>query len=213
MSDYIIGLTGGIASGKSALEAAFIRRGIAVLDADAIARQVVEPGQPALAAIAAHFGDDVLTADGALDRGLLRRRVFEDETQRKALEALLHPPIRAALHAGSLAADSPYAVAMIPLLTEGGARQSYPWLDRILVVDVPVELQHRRLTARDGIDAALADRMIAAQATRTQRLDVADDVIVNDQELEALEAHVTELDLRYRILAGTKANSQGIAPK
>jgi dephospho-CoA kinase len=204
MSHYIIGLTGGIASGKSALEAAFIRRGIAVLDADAIARAVVEPGQPALAAIAAHFGEEVLADDGRLDRARLRRRVFEDDTQRKALEALLHPPIRAALQAGCLAAPSAYAVAMIPLLTEGGARKAYPWLDRILVVDVPIELQHRRLTARDGIDAALADRMIAAQATRAQRLDVADDVVVNDQGLEALDAHVTELDLRYRALAGAK---------
>jgi dephospho-CoA kinase len=204
MSHYIIGLTGGIASGKSALEAAFIRRGIAVLDADAIAREVVEPGQPALAAIAAHFGPQVLADDGRLDRALLRRRVFEDETERKALEALLHPPIRAALQARCLAAPSAYTVAMIPLLTEGGARKAYPWLDRILVVDVPIELQHRRLTARDGIDTALADRMIAAQATRAQRLDVADDVIVNDQDLATLDTHVAELDLRYRALAGAK---------
>ncbi|RXR01434.1 dephospho-CoA kinase [Pseudoxanthomonas composti] len=205
MSDYIIGLTGGIASGKSALEAAFLRRGIAVLDADAVARAVVEPGQPALAAIVAHFGRDVLTEDGRLDRALLRRRVFEDEAQRKALEALLHPPIRAALHAGCVATASPYAVAMIPLLTEGGARQAYPWLDRILVVDVPVELQHRRLINRDGIDATLADRMIAAQSTRAQRLEVADDVVGNDQDLDALEAHVEELDRRYRQLAAAKA--------
>lgn len=209
MSSYVIGLTGGIASGKSALEAAFVRREITVLDADAIARAVVEPGQATLAAVVAHFGDGILDQDGRLDRAALRRRVFEHDVDRSKLEALLHPPIRATLRAGCVAATSPYAVAVVPLLVEGGARQTYPWLDRILVVDVPTSIQHARLTARDGIDAALADRMIAAQATRAQRLAAADDVVVNDQGLEALDGHVAELDRRYRALAA--AGVAGVA--
>ena len=201
MSDYFIGLTGGIASGKSALEREFAALGIFVADADLIARQIVEPGQPTLAAVVAQFSPSVLAADGRLDRAGLRARIFQDDDARRALEAILHPAIRTALQDQCRAADSPYAIAAIPLLTEGGGRAAYPWLDRVLVVDAPLALQKARLMQRDGIDAALADRMIAAQATRTQRLALADDLVVNDQSLSHLQQAARELDARYRALA------------
>jgi len=201
MAHYIIGLTGGVASGKSAIEKAFLARGVFVADADLIAREIVEPGQPALAEVVARFGPEVLDADGRLDRAALRVRIFHDDDARRALEAILHPRIRAQLHDQCRAAPGPYAVAMIPLLAEGGGRTHYPWLDRILVVDVPPAKQKSRLMQRDGIDAALADKMIAAQATRTQRLAIADDIVVNDGHPDHLHIAVAELDTRYRALA------------
>jgi len=201
MSHYFIGLTGGIASGKSALEKAFAAHGITVADADLLARAVVEPGEPALAAVAAHFGDGVLQADGRLDRAALRVRVFNDEAARRALEAILHPAIRARLQVICVAASSPYAIAMVPLLAEGGGRSAYPWLHRILVVDAPVEVQRVRLMQRDGIDAALADKMMAAQATRAERLAIADDIVVNDGDLEHLVRAADALHARYLALA------------
>ncbi|KAF1708592.1 dephospho-CoA kinase [Pseudoxanthomonas sacheonensis] len=201
MSDYFIGLTGGIASGKSALEREFVARGIFVADADLIARQIVEPGQPALEAVVAHFGASVLAADGRLDRAGLRALVFGDKPARRALEAILHPIIRARLHEQCRAAASAYAIAAIPLLTEGGGRDAYPWLDRILVVDALPATQKARLMQRDGIDDALAEKMIAAQAARAQRLAIADDIVVNDGDLSRLGAAVDELDARYRALS------------
>lgn len=200
MSDYFIGLTGGIASGKSALAQAFAARGIVVADADVVAREIVEPGQPALAAVVARFGTSTLGEDGRLDRAALRRRVFADAGEKLALEAILHPLIRARLHGICIAAAGPYAVAAIPLLAEGG-RTNYPWLHRVIVVDVPVQTQESRLMARDGIDTTLARTMIATQATRAQRLAIADDVVVNDGPLADLEAAAAELDARYRVLA------------
>ena len=202
MSARIVAVTGGVASGKSEATAAFEALGIVVADADVAARAVVEPGQPALAAVAARFGPDALLPDGTLDRVAMRRRVFADAGARADLEALLHPPIRAWLRAACDAASGPYAVVAIPLLTEGGGRAAYPWLARILVVDVPEAVQRARLMRRDGVDGALADRMLAAQATRRQRLAIADDVIVNDGTLEELDAHVAALDRRYRALGG-----------
>lgn len=201
MSDYVIGLTGGIASGKSALELGFAARGIGIADADRIAREIVEPGEPALSEIIARFGPQMLGPDGRLDRAALRARIFGNDGERKALEAILHPSIRSRMKQVCEAATSPYAIATIPLLTEGGGRTAYPWLDRILVVDVPREVQKARLMQRDGIDAALAERMMAAQASREQRLALADDIVVNDGELEHLQAAVAELDARYRLLA------------
>lgn len=201
MADYLIGLTGGIASGKSAVERGFAALGVFVADADLVAREIVEPGQPALAEVVARFGAGVLTPQGDLDRAALRRRIFEDDDARRALEAILHPRIRALMHARCRAAPGAYAIAMIPLLAEGGGRGHYPWLDRILVVDAPEDTRKARLMQRDGIDAALAEKMIAAQATRAQRLALADDIIVNDGELSHLQAAIVELDARYRALA------------
>ena len=198
---FAIGLTGGVASGKSAVAAKFAALGIAVVDADVAAREVVAPGQPALAEIAGAFGTDVLQPDGQLDRAGLRRHVFGDDGARRRLEAILHPRIRVMLHEDAQRAPGPYCVVAIPLLTEGGGRTVYPWLARILVVDVHRDVQAERLMRRDGIDAVLAERMLAAQASRQARLAVADDVVVNDGALEDLDAHVAALDRRYRALA------------
>ena len=201
MSDYFIGLTGGIASGKSALEKAFAAHGIVVADADLLAREVVAPGEPALAAVVERFGRDMLQADGQLDRAALRVRVFGDPDQRRALEAILHPAIRARLEAICRAAPGPYAIATVPLLTEGGGRAAYPWLHRILVVDTPAAVQKARLMQRDGIDATLADQMMAAQASRAERLALADDIVVNDGDIHHLQHAADALHLRYLALA------------
>ena len=201
MSDYFIGLTGGIASGKSALEKAFAKQGVVVADADLLAREVVAPGEPALAAVVERFGAGVLQADGQLDRAALRVRVFGDPDQRRALEAILHPAIRARLEAICRAAPGPYAIATVPLLTEGGGRAAYPWLHRILVVDTPAAVQKARLMQRDGIDATLADQMMAAQASRAERLALADDIVVNDGDIHHLQHAADALHLRYLALA------------
>ncbi|PKV14101.1 dephospho-CoA kinase [Xanthomonas prunicola] len=197
MSDFIVGLTGGIASGKSALAAEFEKLGVPVVDADLVARQVVAPG-PVLDAIVAQFGAEVLLTDGTLDRQTLRQRVFADTAQRRVLEAITHPAIRSELQRAALAAPAPYTIVAIPLLAEVGGRAGYPWLDRILVVDVPVALQHQRLMQRDAATAELADRMIAAQATREQRLAIADDVVRNDGVPEQLTQAAHRLDADYR---------------
>lgn len=201
MQPYVIGLTGGIASGKSEIARHFEARGIVVVDADVIAREVVAPGTSGLAAVVARFGTDVLQSDGHLDRAALRRHVFEAPNARADLEAIVHPRVREAIERRCREAASPYVIAAIPLLAEGGGRVAYPYLARILVVDIPIELQRERLVARDGIDTALADRMIAAQATRAQRLAVADDVVMNAGGREMLDLLVGELDARYRNLA------------
>lgn len=201
MSCFVIGLTGGIAAGKSEVSRRFEALGVTVADADLAARAVVAPGSEGLARIAAHFGKDILLADGQLDRAALRARIFESAQERQALEAITHPAIRQLLRETCEQAEGPYAIAAIPLLTEAGGRQQYPWLDRILVVDVPVAVQHARLMQRDGIDSALADRMIAAQASREARLALADDVVVNDGHPDHLQAHVERLDRAYRALA------------
>lgn len=197
MADYIVAVTGGVASGKSEVTRRFEARGIHVADADVAARRLVMSGQPALDEIVGRFGAGVLQADGGLDRAGLRARVFDDDEAKRALEAILHPRIRVALRAECEGASSAYAIAAIPLLTEGGGRAAYPWLDRILVVDVDRGTQIGRLMRRDGIDRALAERMLAAQATREARLAIADDVIENDGALEALDAKVEALHRRY----------------
>ncbi|WP_339829525.1 dephospho-CoA kinase [uncultured Arenimonas sp.] len=197
MAGFLVAVTGGVASGKSAATHVFESLGVPVVDADIAARAVVEPGQPALAAVARRFGPEAIGPDGRLDRAAMRQRVFADPLARADLEALLHPPIRAWLHDACEQAPGPYAVVAIPLLAEGGGRAAYPWLQRILVVDVPEAVQLARLQARDGVDAALAARMLAAQATRAQRLAMADDVVVNDGSLAELEAAIRRLHPHY----------------
>jgi len=201
MTMFSVGLTGGVASGKSALANRLAALGAFIADADVLARELVEPGQPALAHIMRVFGSGVLGADGHLDRGGLRARVFGDASARKQLEGILHPAIRAELQRQCEAADAPYAVAVVPLLAEGGGRLAYPWLDRIVVVDVPESVQRERLLQRDHVDGALADRMLAAQAARAQRLAIADDVVENTAGLDALDAAAARLDRFYRGLA------------
>ena len=205
MATYRIGLTGGIASGKSAVASTFEALGIVVADADLAAREAVAPGSDGLADVVAAFGPDVLASDGSLDRAAMRRRIFGDDDARKQLEAIVHPRVRETLARACERATSQYAIAAIPLLAEVGGRSAYPWLQRILVVDVPVEVQRARLLARDGIDDVLADRMIAAQATRAQRLAIADDVVVNAGTLDDLRHRVAALDARFRALAAAPA--------
>lgn len=196
-----IGLTGGIASGKSTVARLFEARGVPVIDTDQIARDVVEPGQPALDAVVSAFGPGVLAPDGRLDRPALRARVFADAEARRQLESILHPAIRAELARRSALAGGPYQVWVIPLLVEGGRIDR---VDRVLVVDCPVELQVGRLVARDGGSEAEAKSILAAQASREQRLAVADDVIVNDGAEEALAQQVAALDATYRELAAAR---------
>ena len=202
MGAYAVGLTGGVASGKSVVAGLFGSLGIAVIDADVAARDVVAPGSDGLAAVVATFGSEMLTPAGELDRAAMRRRVFHDDDARRQLEAIVHPRVRTALHRLATQAPGPYALIAIPLLAEGGGRAAYPWLDRILAIDAAPDVQLARLLQRDAVDTALATRMLAAQADRRARLAIADDVLVNDGQLEALHPHVTALDAQYRALAG-----------
>ena len=202
MSDCIIAITGGVASGKSTVDRLFHALGVVVADADVAAREAVAPGSEGLDEVVAAFGEGVLGVDGQLDRPAMRRRVFADADARRRLETIIHPRVRETLRNTCQAASGPYVIASIPLLAEGGGRDAYPWLQRILVVDVPETLQLARLLQRDGIDEALARTMIAAQASRRERLAIADDVLVNDGSLEALSPQVEALDRLYRRLAG-----------
>ena len=204
MSEYIIGVTGGVASGKSEVTRRFEALGVAVADADLAAREAVAAGSPGLAEVVEAFGPDALAPDGQMDRAAMRQRVFEDPAARHRLEAIIHPRVRAWLRQECETAAGPYAIAAIPLLTEGGGRDAYPWIDRILVVDVPVEVQIERLMRRDDVELALAGAMLAAQVSREARLAIADDVIVNDGALEALDGEVARLDQLYRELAEAK---------
>ena len=201
MASYCIGLTGGIASGKTAVASAFESLGIIVVDADIAARDAVAVGSAGLADVIAAFGEAVLDANGTLDRAAMRKRIFGNDSARRTLEAIVHPRVRETLSQQCAQASSPHAIAAVPLLAEVGGRSAYPWLQRILVVDVPAAVQHARLIQRDGIDAELADRMIAAQATREQRLAIADDILVNNGSLQELQRHVAALNARYRALA------------
>ncbi|ALN79344.1 dephospho-CoA kinase [Lysobacter antibioticus] len=205
MAAFCVGVTGGVASGKSEVTRHFETLGIAVADADLAARAAVAAGSAGLAEVVAEFGAAVLDAQGALDRAAMRKLVFGDDDARKRLEAIIHPLVRSMLRTQCADAPGPYAIAAIPLLAEGGGREAYPWLDRVLVVDVPVDIQQARVMQRDRIDADLALRMIAAQASRGERLAIADDVIVNDGPIEALAAQVAALDRRYRALASSRA--------
>lgn len=199
-----VGVTGGIGSGKSAAADRLASHGITVVDADLASRWVVEPGRPALAEIRAHFGDDVIDADGRLDRPALRARVFDDPAERQWLEALLHPRIAEEIAGALDAATSPYRVLVSPLLVESGQTR---FVDRILVIDVPESVQIRRTMARDGDTEARVRAIIAAQSDRATRLSRADDVIENDDTLEALHARVDALHARYLELAADRAQA------
>ena len=193
-----IGLTGGIGSGKSEASRHFARLGATVIDTDLIARELVEPGQPALSNIVEAFGPDIIGPGGQLDRGQLRTRVFADTAQRAQLEAILHPPIRERAIALSEQATGPYCVLVIPLLAETGA--DYP-LDRILVIDAPDKLQRERIAARDGLSQAEIKAILASQASRAQRLAIADDVVVNDTTPEHLHREIERLHRFYSDLS------------
>jgi dephospho-CoA kinase len=195
---YRIGLTGGIASGKSTAAKFFGALGVPILDSDQIARDVVEPGQPPLERLVERFGASILTPDGHLDRPALRDIVFSDPMARADLEALTHPAIGAAMEARSAAAGGPYQVLVIPLLVEKNLSSH---VDRVLVVDCDEELQVRRLRDRDGSTPEQAQAILGAQAPRAARLRAADDVITNEADMSAVQDQVVALHTRYLELA------------
>lgn len=196
-----IAVTGGIASGKTAVTQRFQALGAPVVDADLVSRELVEPGQPSLADIEERFGSGILQADGRLDRLALRQRVFSEASARRDLEAILHPRVRDRLRADADGSTADYVLIAIPLLAE--STHPYDWLDRVLVLDVPRELQVTRVMARDGIDHSDAERLLAVQASRATRLAMAHDVIVNDGTFDALDPIVARLHRHYLALAGT----------
>lgn len=196
---WVLGLTGGIGSGKSAAAERFATHGIHVVDADQAARWVVEPGRPALAQLAEHFGPQILQVDGRLDRGALRQLIFEDAAQRRWVEALLHPLVAEEISANLAKATSPYAVFVSPLMVESGQHKR---TQRLLVIDAPVELQRARTLKRDTTTPAQVEAILKAQASREQRLALADDVLVNDRDLAWLHSEVDRLHTFYLTLPG-----------
>jgi dephospho-CoA kinase len=191
---YRVGLTGGVASGKSTVTKIFRTLGVPIIDTDELARDVVEPGQPPLEALVARFGASILTADGHLDRPALRTIVFSDPRARADLEALIHPAIGAAVESRSAASGGPYQILVIPLLVEKNLASQ---LERVLVVDCDEETQIRRLRSRDGSTAEEARAILNAQASRAARLQAAHDVISNDGAVGALHAQVSALHAQY----------------
>lgn len=194
MRPLVIGLTGGIGSGKSTVASAFGALGVPVIDADRIARELVEPGQPALAEITAVFGDACLTADGQLDRAWLRKQVFGDAELRRRLEKILHPRIRSRIREQIEAIRAPYCVVVIPLLLETGQTDL---VDRILVVDAPEAIQLSRVISRDRLSKNAVTAIMKSQADRETRLAQADDVLVNDRDVETLIEQVRVLHQGY----------------
>jgi dephospho-CoA kinase len=195
---FRVGLTGGIASGKTTVANMFAELGAVVIDTDVIAREVVAPGQPALDEIAQTFGESVITAAGRLDRAAMRQLVFSDDVARKRLEAIVHPRIQDETRRQSEQAGGVYQIIAIPLLVESALKS---FVDRILVVDCDEETQIRRLLVRDTENEAQARRMLAAQTSRTERLAIADDVISNNGTLADTHDQVTALHEIYRSLA------------
>jgi dephospho-CoA kinase len=205
-SSLVVVLTGGIASGKSAAADVFHRLEVPVFDADVIARDLVRPGQSALKEITAAFDHEVLSPSGDLDRRRMRERIFADADERRKLETILHPKVRAALLASATTCKDPYCILTVPLLVE--SIDDYRWVDRILVIDALPETQFARLMQRDGTTRDAAFRILAAQASREQRLVLADDVIDNVGTPEALSRIVERLHRRYLGLAALKLNTQ-----
>lgn len=205
MSTYIVGLTGGIGSGKSTVADLLVELGATLVDTDQIAHRLTAPRGSAMPAIVAAFGPDVIKADGALDRAAMRRLVFADAGARARLESILHPLIRQESTRQCAAARTPYVVAAVPLLVESGGWKER--CDRVLVVDCPPELQIARVVARSGLSETEAAAIVAAQADRATRLAAADDIIVNDGPREALAGAVHTLHQRYLALAAKKAQA------
>jgi dephospho-CoA kinase len=198
----VVGLTGGIASGKSLVGAMFVKLGAALVDTDVVAREVVERGEPGLAAVVAEFGTSMLSASGELDRRAMRSLVFEDESKRRKLETLLHPLIRARTLAKLEALEAPYALVAVPLLVETDFDEI---VDRILVVDAPENVQLERLMRRDATPKPEALAMLRAQADRATRLKAAHDVIDNSGTIDATRPQVESLHRRYLDLAAQRA--------
>lgn len=194
----IIGLTGGIGCGKTAVTDGFAKLGVPIIDADVVAREVVLPGKPALEKIAAHFGRDALTTDGELNRPWMREHIFSDPVAKATLESILHPIIRAEMRRQLSEVRAPYAIFSIPLLFETGQEKS---VDRILVVDCPTEIQVSRVTQRDQTPEAQTRAIIATQIDRASRLASADDIIDNSGSLIHLHSQIDTLHQKYLKLA------------
>ncbi|MCL2894085.1 dephospho-CoA kinase [Brenneria tiliae] len=200
---YIVALTGGIGSGKSTVADEFAKLGVTIIDADIIARQVVEPGKPALDAIRLRFGADILHADGSLNRAALRQSIFSSPEDKQWLNNLLHPLIHAETQSRFQESTDAYVLWVVPLLIENGLQRL---AQRVLVVDVNRDTQLERTLARDGIGRQQAENILAAQATREQRLAYADDIIDNSRSQRELASRVAQLHRRYLELAASAAD-------
>lgn len=193
-----IGLTGGIGSGKTTVSDQFAELGVPVLDTDIIARQVVVPGSAVLAALVAEFGEDITNPDGSLDRAKMRERIFGDDAARATLEQIIHPAIKTALRAEMAKLDNPYCILVIPLLLEKSWQDV---VDRVLVVDAPDNLRMERVKQRNKLNEQQIKAIMDSQAPREARLMEADDVIVNDSNLQQVRQEVERLHSVYRQLA------------
>jgi dephospho-CoA kinase len=198
-SPHVIAMTGGIAAGKTAVTRRFEALGIHVHDADIAAREVIAPGTSGLTAVVEAFGTDVLDGTGKLDRRAMRERIFIDPLARRKLEAIIHPLVRDWLRDRVAAETGPYCLLAIPLLTENIAH--YRWIKHVLLVDAPESIQLDRLMLRDGIDETLARRMLARQASRAERLALADYVIDNSGDEVALDMAVAQLHQKFLVLS------------
>ena len=204
LNSYVVVLTGGIASGKTAVSDIFSSKGISVVDADVIARMLVEPGRPALERIKEAFGTGIIDQNGRLDRSKVREMIFADTRLRTKLENILHPAIRQESLTQLKSSKTPYVIYVVPLLAESGS----PYRgDRVLLVDVQEETQIERVIARDDIDREQAEAILDAQASRSERMTLADDVVVNDGDLESLHHAVEDLHVKYLGLATKKARA------
>jgi len=196
MANWVLGLTGGIGSGKSAVSSIFEELGIQVVDADIVAREVVEPGSVGLTKITAHFGDEILTNNGTLDRAKLRAIIFANESQKQWLNNLLHPLIRESMLSQLKQATSNYVILVAPLLFENGLEK---YCNHTLLIDVPVDVQITRTTARDNVSVELAKQIIASQMSRADKQQKAADILDNNRPLEKVKMDVQRLHEKYLI--------------
>ncbi|KPW03750.1 dephospho-CoA kinase [Pseudoalteromonas sp. P1-8] len=194
MANWVLGLTGGIGSGKSAVSAIFEELGIQVVDADIVAREVVKPGSVGLTKITAHFGDEILTNNGTLDRAKLRAIIFANESQKQWLNNLLHPLIRETMLSQLKQATSHYVILVAPLLFENSLEK---YCNHTLLIDVPVDVQITRTTARDNVSVELAEQIIASQMSRADKQQKAGDILDNNRPLEEVKADVQKLHKKY----------------
>lgn len=200
MSRFVVGLTGGIGSGKSTVADLFVEQGAALVDTDAIAHELTAAGGAAMPALIAAFGAEIVGKDGAMDRAIMRQRVFADPSARARLEGILHPLIRRISAERCSAANAPYVILAVPLLVESGTYRER--CNRVVVVDCPESLQIERVTARNGLSVDEVKAIMAAQATREQRLSAANDVVVNDGARTKIYEQVKSLHLKYLALSG-----------